>query len=255
MKRELTDTHCHLDDRRYADDLDCVINRDREMGFILVPGCDYQSSLRALEIAAGYPNVYAAVGQHPTEIESWSGEDRERIRELAQKDKVLAIGEIGLDYHYEDNPDPELQKKVFTDQIRLAAELGLPFIVHARDALEDTMAIVEREAKTPYVFHAYSGDLESARRITDENYISVGGVLTFKNAGELPEIIEKIPLERILIETDGPYLTPVPHRGKRNEPAYTRLVAEKLAQIKGLPVEEVLRVTAENARRFFSVEF
>lgn len=258
MKEKLlTDTHCHLDDRQYESDLEEVLGRAESMGFILNPGCDIETSTRAIEIAESHPNVYAAVGMHPIDLGDYNRDEiLPKLKELAQHEKVVAIGEIGLDYHYPDNPSKEVQHQAFADQIDLAGELGLPFIVHDREAHGDVLEIIKEHKKSPGVVHAYSGSVEMAKILIDLGlYISIGGTLTFKNARKAPDVIREIPLDRIMLETDGPYMAPVPHRGKRNEPVYTELVAEKIAEIKGIPVEEVLEQTAENARRFFGVDF
>lgn len=254
---QLTDTHCHLDDRQYEDDLQDVIERASGMGFILNPGCDIDSSRRAIEIAQSSPNIYAAVGMHPIDLGDYSSEEIiPQLRELAKNDKVVAIGEIGLDYHYPDNPSKEMQHQAFADQIKLAGELGLPFIVHDREAHGDTLRLIKENLNSSGVVHAFSGSVEMAKELIDLGlYISIGGTLTFKNARKAPDVIREIPLERILLETDGPYLAPVPFRGKRNEPINTRIVAEKIAEIKGIPVEEVISQTAENARNLFGVDF
>lgn len=255
MPNNLTDTHCHLDDQKYSQDLEEVIS-DSDLLFILNPGCDIPSSQRAIEISEQFPKVYAAVGIHPNDLKDYKSSDIEKLKELASNKKVKAIGEIGLDYYYEDNPKPEIQMKAFRDQIELAEELDLPFIVHDREAHEDTMTILREYPQAKCVVHAFSGDLEMAKEVIElGNMISIGGPLTFKNSGNLPEIIKEIPLEYVMLETDGPYLTPVPFRGKRNKPSNVRYVANKIAELKNMSIEEVEKITADNARKFFNVEF
>lgn len=257
----LTDTHCHLDDEKLYGNLDEVIARAREqkMPFILNPGCDYETSRKALEIARRYPEVYAGVGFHPLDADRYEGEKSlQFLRELSKDEKMLAIGEIGLDYHYEDSPSKDEQKKAFEEQLGLAGELGLPVIIHDREAHKDTLdrvrSLLNREASG--VFHAYSGSVEMARDILDLGMmISLGGALTFKNARKTPDVMRYVPLDRIMLETDAPYMAPVPLRGTVNEPSNTRFVAEKMAEIKGVPVEEILEKTAQNAKRLFQVDF
>lgn len=258
--KNLTDTHCHLDDEQFDGGLEAVLQNAREagIGFILNPGCDTKTSERAIQIAHTWPEVYAAVGWHPCDLADYTASSLDAIRAWAKDPKVLAVGEIGLDYHYPDNPSKALQKQAFAEQMAVAGELALPVIIHDREAHGDTLELVRtalnREASG--VFHAYSGSVESARQIFDLGMmISIGGALTFKNARKTPEVIAYAPLDRIMLETDAPYMAPVPLRGKRNEPANTQYVAEKIAEIKKIPVERVLEQTADNARRFFKVSF
>lgn len=253
----LTDTHVHLDDDQLIGQLDDVMRRarNRQMSFILNPGCNLETSRKAIEIAHRYPEVYAAVGFHPLDADDYQGEaSLSQLREWAKDPRVLAIGEIGLDYHYDDSPSKEVQHKVFEDQMNLASELSLPVIIHDREAHKDTLdrvrALLNREASG--VFHAYSGSVEMARDILDLGmYISIGGPLTFKNAKKTPDVIAYAPLDRILLETDGPYMAPVPVRGTVNEPANTWYVAQKMAEIKNVPVEKILEQTEKNARALF----
>lgn len=257
----LTDTHAHLDDEKLRSNLDAVLSRarDRGMGFILNPGCDYETSGAAVELSEQYPEVYAAVGFHPMDADRFDGEPAlNQLREWAALPKTLAIGEIGLDYHYPDNPDQETQHKVFREQLDLAGQLGLPVIIHDREAHKDSLDIIReglnREASG--VFHAYSGSVEMARDILDLGmYISIGGPLTFKNARKTPDVIAYTPLDRILLETDAPYMAPEPVRGTVNEPSNTWYVAKRMAEIKQIPLEKLLEATAENAQRLFNVKF
>lgn len=251
----LTDTHCHLDDQKFDADLDSVINNASEVSFIINPGCDIPSSKKAIDISKKYPKVYSAVGIHPNDLESYDVEiDIPELKQLAKEDKVVAIGEIGLDYYYDTIPK-EIQKKAFRDQIELAGELNLPYIIHDREAHGDTLEIVKEYPGVKAVFHAFSGSPEMAKEIIKLGHmISIGGTLTFKNNKKTPEVIKQIPLEKIMLETDAPYLTPVPYRGKRNEPAYTKYVAEKIAELKNITVDEVLEQTEKNAREFFNIK-
>ncbi len=250
----ITDTHCHLDLDVYKDDLDEVINKPKDLGFVLAPGCDIESSKRVIEIANQFNKVYAAVGIHPIDAHGYNKSKIEDLRELSKKPKVLAIGEIGLDYHYPDNPDKELQKEAFRDQIELALDLELPYIVHDRESNGEALEIVKEYPESKAVFHAYSGDLEQAKELMDLGlYISVGGAITFKNPRFLPEVVKNIPLDRIMLETDGPYMSPVPFRGQRNEPARTRFVMNKIAELTGKEIREVEEITARNACDFFNI--
>ncbi len=250
----LTDTHVHLDDERYKDDLDEVLKRADELSFILNPGCDLKTSKKAVELANRYDKIYAAVGFHPGDLGEYGPRALNELKSMAEDPKVVAIGEIGLDYHYPDMFEKDLQKRAFREQIELAGELGLPYIVHDREAHGDSLEIIRDYPGIPGVFHSFSGSAEMARELIDRGLmISVGGVLTFKNARKLPDIVKEIPLEHIMLETDGPYLTPEPYRGKRNEPVNVRLVAQKIAELKDLPVQDVIERTARNAENFFKI--
>jgi TatD DNase family protein len=257
----LIDTHTHLDDARYDDDRETMIARAREAGvdtFITI-GCDLATSKAAVELADRYPFVYASIGVHPHEVRHIGDDWYDDLRRLAQHPKVVAYGEIGLDYHYNHSP-PKLQRERFREQILLARELNLPVIIHTREAQEDTVAILEEEqaGTTGGVFHCFTGDAWLAKDGLDLGfYLSFSGVVTFQNATMLREIVKTVPLDRMLIETDCPYLTPAPHRGKRNEPAYVKLVADTIAAVKSgaspVSAEEIGRLTAANARRLFKL--
>ncbi len=252
----LFDTHAHYDaDAFDADRLELLASMPgRGVELILNPGCDVPSSRAAVELAERFPFVYAAVGVHPEECGGWTGGELEALRELARHPKVRAIGEIGLDYYWEENPPRELQKEVLHAQLELAEELDLPVIIHDREAHGDCLEIVRAHPKVTGVYHCYSGSLEDAKVLVKLGWmLSFTGSITFKNARKAPEIIAWLPMERIMVETDSPYLTPVPYRGKRNDSGYVRLVAEKIAEIKGLDPEEVARITLENGRRFFRI--
>ncbi|SMB86868.1 TatD DNase family protein [Desulfonispora thiosulfatigenes DSM 11270] len=254
----LFDTHAHLEDKRFADDYEQVIKRAKEAGvkYILDVGCDEEGAKKAVFLADNFPNVYAAIGLHPHDAKI--GDERlwQEFYKLAEHPKVVALGEMGLDYYYDYSPR-EVQQEVFRRQIQMAKELNKPIIVHDREAHQDSFDIVVEEGAKEVggVFHAYSGSIEMAKEIMKLNfYISIGGPVTFKNANKLLNVAEFIPLDRLLIETDCPYLTPHPHRGKRNEPAYVKLVAEKIAELKGITFEEVAKASLENAKRLFKIQ-
>ena len=253
----LFDTHAHLDDLAFDTDREDLLAALPQRGIQLLmnPGCSLGSSRNAVKLANSYDYIYAAVGSHPDAADEVSEEVLEEYRKLCKLNpKVKAIGEIGLDYHYEDIPR-ELQLRAFRLQMELARELDLPVIVHERDAHEDGMNIVRKEFPTVKgVFHCYSGSAEMARMLVELGwYIGFTGVLTFKNARKAIETVEAIPLERIVLETDCPYMAPEPFRGKRNDPGYLYRMAEKLAEIKGLPLEEIHRITVENGKRLYRI--
>ncbi len=252
----LFDTHAHLDDRAFDCDREELLAglAARGTSMVMNPGCSLESSKNAVALANCYPWIYAAVGSHPDVADEVNEAVLERYRLLAaQNPKVKAIGEIGIDYHYEDIPR-DLQLKAFRMQMELAKELNLPVIVHEREAHEDGMKVVKEFPEVKGVFHCYSGSAEMARQLVDLGwYIGFTGVLTFKNARKAIETAESIPLERIVLETDCPYMAPVPHRGKRNDPGYLCYMAEKLAQIRGLSVEEIGHITAENGKRLYRI--
>ena len=252
----LFDTHAHLDDRAFDIDRQELLASLPGQGLALVmnPGCSLESSRNAVALANAHDYIYAAVGSHPDVADEVNEEVLEEYRKLCKLNpKVKAIGEIGLDYHYEDIPR-ELQKKAFIAQMELARELDLPVIVHERDAHEDGMAIVRDFPEVTGVFHCYSGSAEMARQLVDNGwYIGFTGVLTFKNARKAIEVAASIPLDRIVIETDCPYMAPEPFRGKRNDPGKIYRMAEKLAEIRGLSVEEIHAITTENGRRLYRI--
>lgn len=252
----LFDTHAHYDDERFDGDRKALLASmpEKNVGLIVNPGCDIPSSRAAVELAGKFDFVYAAVGIHPENCADFEPEQIEKLRELAKEPKVVAIGEIGLDYYWVENPPKDLQQMVLRRQLLLAQELRLPVIIHDRDAHADTMAIVREFPQVRGVFHCFAGSTEMARELIGMGWmLSFNGAATFKNARKAPEVIAAVPLEKLMIETDAPYLTPVPHRGERNDSSYVRFVAEKIAEIKGLSPEEVERVTWENGRRFFGI--
>ena len=252
----LFDTHAHYDDERFDGDREALLASmpEKNVGLIVNPGCDISSSRTAVALAESFDFVYAAVGIHPENCADFVPEQIDTLRQMAKAPKVVAIGEIGLDYYWAENPPKELQQEVLRRQLRLAEELGLPVIIHDRDAHGDTLDIVREFPRVRGVFHCFAGSAEMARELIKMGWmLSFNGAVTFKNAKKAPEVIAAVPLEKLMIETDAPYLTPVPHRGERNDSSYVRLVAEKIAQIKGLAPEEVEKATWENGRRFFGV--
>ena len=253
----IIDTHCHLDDTRYDDDIQSVIKNalDNKVDKIIIPGADINDLPKAAKIANSNSNIYFAAGVHPYEID---GYDESMIRKFAKDPKCVAIGECGLDYFRlpDDNVDEykSKQKDIFISQIKLAIELNLPLIIHIRDANEDSLTILkEYEDKlVGGVLHCFNAS-PILLELSSKFYYGIGGVLTFKNAKKLVEILPKIPLNRLLIETDAPYLTPEPHRGKRNEPAFTTFVADKMSDILGMRRDEIEGLTTQNAIRLFRI--
>ena len=281
----LTDTHCHLDFHKFDEDRAAVIERAEKAGLvrILIPALSVTSSLSAIKLAESHPMLYAAIGVHPNESLSWTENTVDELRALVNPhptssgreagvdEKIVAIGEIGLDYYWEAAPHDH-QQRVFRAQLDLAAELELPVVIHLREkgdatggpCAEDAMSILEewvaglgsdKEAlrKNPGVLHSFSGSLETAQRAIGLNFfIGITGPVTFKNAKQKQEMVSQLPLERLLIETDAPYLAPHPHRGKRNEPAFVYEIADKIAQLQSRNLEDVAAVTTANAARLFS---
>ncbi len=253
----LFDTHAHLNAVQYDEDLQEVIQRAQDEGVshIVVVGFDRPTIERAMELTEEYDFIYAAVGWHPVDAIDMTEEDLQWIKELASHPKVVAIGEMGLDYYWDKSPK-EVQKEVFRKQIALAKEVKLPIIIHNRDATADIVQILKEEnaAEVGGIMHCFSGSVEVAKQCIDMNfYISLGGPVTFKNAKKAKEVAKEIPLDRLLIETDCPYLTPHPFRGKRNEPSYVKYVAEQIAELKEITVEEVAKATTENAKKLFGI--
>ncbi len=250
------DTHTHLDDERFKEDRAQVIEQVYQSGVTLAVniGADIQSSTESVALAERYDFIYAAVGVHPHDVEQMTEADIDTLRKLAAHPKVVAIGEIGLDYYYDNSPR-EVQKKWFRRQIELARELNLPYIVHDRDAHGDAMDVIREVGYYTGVFHCYSGSPEMAKQLLDMGfYLSFAGPITFKNGKKPQEAALAIPMDRLFIETDSPYLTPEPRRGKRNDSSMVRFVCEKLAELKGLSVEETARITYENGKRFFGIQ-
>ena len=248
------DTHAHYDDEAFAEDRDAVLSALGAAGVDLVlnPGCDVASSEAAVALAEKWPGVYAAVGLHPENCGGCGDADFAAVRALCAHPKVVAIGEIGLDYYWPENPAHDWQNEVFRRQLALAEKLDMPVIVHDRDAHGDCLAAVSEFPNVRGVFHCYSGSPEMAEVLLRRGwYLGFDGPVTYKNAKKAPEVIALTPLDRILLETDSPYLSPVPHRGKRNDSRNLPWIAAKIAEIKGLAPEEIARAAAENGRRLF----
>ncbi|KNH17586.1 MULTISPECIES: TatD family hydrolase [Priestia] len=253
----LFDTHVHLNAEQYEDDLQEVINRALEKGVqnMVVVGFDEPTIKKAIQIAETYDFIYASVGWHPVDAIDMTDEHLAWIEELAQHPKVVALGEMGLDYHWDKSPK-EVQKDVFRRQIRLARKVNLPIIIHNRDATEDVVTILKEEhvEEVGGIMHCFTGSIEVAKQCMDMNmYISFGGPVTFKNAKKPKEVATELPLDKLLIETDCPYLTPHPFRGKRNEPGYVSYVAEQIAELKGITYEELAEITTANAKKLFGI--
>jgi TatD DNase family protein len=251
----LFETHAHLNAKEFDEDRDEVIARARENGVetIVNIGFNAETIPSCLELAERYDFIYAVVGWHPQDAKDMTDEHLEWIEELSRHPKVVGLGEMGLDYYWDTSPR-DVQAEVFRKQIRLARKLEMPIVIHNRDAHQDVITILKEEkaAEVGGIMHCFSGSWETAKLALDMNfYISFGGPLTFKNAKQPKEVAAKVPLDRLLIETDCPYLTPHPFRGKRNESGYVRYVCEEMANIRGLSYEEMAKITADNARRLF----
>ncbi|MDY0236393.1 MAG: TatD family hydrolase [Gudongella sp.] len=255
----LIDSHAHLDDKRFDADRDMLINslKENNVDLVLNIGADMQTSRASLDLAKKYDNIYAVVGVHPHSAKDLEGSDLNELRVLAQQDKVLAIGEIGLDYFYDNSPR-DIQQKWFKKQIELAQELDMPVVIHSREATKDTFDILKeasQKKKLRGILHSYAGSYEMALEYIKLGfYIAIGGPVTFKNARVSREVAAQIPLDKLLIETDSPYLTPEPYRGKRNEPMYVKYVAEKIAEVRGTTFEEIASNTTRNLLRLFELE-
>ena len=253
----LFDTHAHYTDEAFDADRDAVIRavHDSGVGLVMNSSSDEKSSREAVALAEKYDFIYASVGWHPEDAAGFSEHSLDLIREWVRHPKVRAIGEIGLDYHYEDAAPRELQKEVLERQLQLALELKMPVVIHDREAHGDCMALVRRYPELTGAFHCFSGSAEMAKELLDRGwYLGFTGVITFKNARKALEVLEMCPLDRILIETDCPYMAPVPHRGERNDSRLLPFMAAKVAELKGLTPDEAARVTTENGKRFFGIE-
>jgi TatD DNase family protein len=250
---KLVDTHCHIDSDRYNEDRDRILKDIEEnLEFAVNIGYDLESSKRSVELADKYDFMYAVVGIHPTDIKGYDDKLENSLEELAKNPKVVAIGEMGLDYHWMKD-EKEEQKKIFRRQLELARRIGKPVVIHTREATADTIEILKEYSDIKGILHCYPGSYESALQLMDNYYFGIGGVVTFKNSKKTVEAVSKIPLERLVIETDAPYLTPTPFRGKRNHPIYVEYIAQKIAEIKGISYEEVVKVTTENAKKVYSI--
>ncbi|MDI6631161.1 MAG: TatD family hydrolase [Bacillota bacterium] len=253
---QLTDTHCHLDDERFDPDRAAVVGRARAAGVtrIITVGYDLASSRRGIDLAGSLTGVFAVVGVHPHDAAAAPPDYIEVLRRLAREPRVVAVGEIGLDFYRDLSPRP-VQREVFAAQLRLARELGLPVVIHCRDAHGEVCEILKREAAgLAGVMHCFSGSWEEAEHFLALGFhISIAGPVTFPQSTKLVEVARRVPLDRLLLETDAPYLTPVPHRGKRNEPAYLVHTARRVAEIRGISLEELASATTENAARLFGL--
>lgn len=248
------DTHAHYDAERFESDRDAVLSALPEagVGLVLNPGCDLPSSRAAVVLAERYDHVYAAVGIHPEDCGDFQDAQLNELRQLLTHPKVVAIGEIGLDYYWEENPPREFQQMVFRKQLALAAELDLPVIVHDREAHGDSLAIIQEFPSVTGVFHCFSGSPEMAEELLKRGwYLGFDGPVTYKNARRAPEVVAVTPPDRIVVETDAPYMAPVPMRGKRNDSRYLPYVIEKLAEWKNISPAEMTRLTWENGKRLF----
>ncbi len=255
MNKLLFDTHVHLNARDFFEDREETIKRAFDAGVtrMLVVGFDRETIPLAIEIAEQYETIYAAVGWHPVDAVDMTEQELEWLEELSSHPKVVALGEMGLDYHWDKSPK-EVQKEVFRKQIRLAKKVQLPIIIHNREATEDIISILKEEKAESVggIMHCYNDSVDYVQDCLDMNfYISLGGPVTFKNATLPKEVAVHVPLERLLIETDAPFLAPHPYRGKRNEPAYVKLVAEKIATLRGTSLEEIGEITTKNAISLF----
>lgn len=251
----LFDTHAHYDDEQFDLDRDDLLSSMEEngVGLIFNPGCDIKTSEFAIKLADKYKFIYAGVACHPEHSKDINDEDFLKIEKMIKHPKVKAIGEIGLDYYW-DTSYKDKQKEVFIKQMQMAEKYNLPVIIHDREAHEDCLEIVKQFPRVIGVYHCYSGSAEMAKVLIKLGYyISFTGVITFKNARKSLEVIEQIPLDRIMIETDSPYLSPVPNRGKRNSSLNVKYIAEKIAEVRNLSVDEVITITTENGKRFYNI--
>ena len=251
------DTHAHYDDRQFEEDREELLGSMREqgVGMIVDAGSDIASWDKIGQLTEQYPFIYGAIGVHPDEVGELDEEKMQRMEKLLSGEKMVAVGEIGLDYYW-DKEKRDLQKKWFIRQLELARQLDLPVIIHSREAAADTMEIMKQHAKgLDGVIHCFSYSLEQAKEYVKMGfYLGIGGVVTFKNAKKLKEVVQEIPLEALVLETDSPYLAPVPHRGKRNNSQNLVYVAEEIAALKGVSYEEVVRQTTENAKKLYRLE-
>lgn len=248
----MIDTHCHLDLENYPDLEDVILKM--EGNYMIASGYDIDSSKHVFQLIKKYDNIYGTVGIHPTDTKKYQLEDLKHIEKMLTNSKIIGVGEIGLDYYW-DKDNKEKQKEFFIEQIKLAQKYNMPIVIHSRDSLEDTYEILKEYLNdTKAVLHCYSGSYEMAKKFAKLGVkFGIGGVLTFKNSQKLKEVVENMDLSNFILETDSPYLTPEPHRGKRNEPYNIIYVANKIAELKGITVEEVINITTKNACDIFDL--
>jgi TatD DNase family protein len=254
----LIDSHVHLDDKRFNRDRDSIIRglKDDGIEMVINIGADLQTSIASVSLAEKYDNVYAVVGVHPHSAKEVDNSTIEILKSFASREKVLAIGEIGLDYHYDNSPR-DVQRKWFVEQLKLAKEVNLPVVIHTREAAQETFEILKeaQDGTLRGVLHCYSGSVEMALEYIKLGfYISIAGPVTFNNSRVLKDVVKAIPLDKLLVETDCPYLTPEPNRGKRNEPAYVKYVAGEIADIKGISFEKLAEATNKNTKDLFNIK-
>ena len=254
MKDYLIDTHAHIDMLEAPITETIKLMAQHNVKKVVIPSVEVGTLDKVIETAEAYENFFAMVGIFPTEAKTYTQEVEEKMIKLAQNPKVKAVGEVGLDYYW-DKSFVDLQKEVFVKQIRLANKLHLPLVVHDREAHKETFDLLkENNGDSKVLFHCFSGSVEFMRECVKEGwYIALGGVVTFKNAIKMKDVAREVPLDKLVLETDAPYLTPVPYRGKPNTPAYVSYVAEEIAQLRNMPVEELIHITTENAERFFGI--
>ncbi len=249
----IIDTHAHLD---MLSNSKAAIDRafEQNIGAIIVPGVEPETFDKVISYSKDYENIYAQIGVHPSDAKKFDTKISKKVYELAQLEKVVAIGEIGLDY-YHDTSFNDIQQSVFKTQLEIAKSLDMPVVVHSRESFEDTFKILEQFEMKKVLWHCYSGSLEGAKMIIKKGWhIAISGVVTFKNAKKIKEVAKDIPLEYIMLETDCPYLAPMPYRGKENEPAYTNFIAKEIANIRDISVREVEKITTNNALKFFNIK-
>ena len=255
--KKIFDSHAHYDDEQFDEDREGLLKELQENGVegILNMSSDYDSIASMVKLTEDYDFIYGAVGIHPEHAEQFNETVKAELIALLKTPKIRAVGEIGLDYYWDTNPPREIQKKVLREQFEIAKSLGLPVILHDRESHQDILEIVKAYPEVKGIFHSFSGSVEMAKEVVALGYyVGISGVVTFKNARKLPEVIEAVPLDRLLIETDAPYMSPEPNRGKRNRSDYLYSVAEKVAAIKGTTSDEVLEATAANIRKLLGLE-
>ena len=251
----MIDTHSHINFEDYKEKIDCFVEhlKNNEIDNVIIPGVEPSTFDEITSLCEEYKMLYGAIGVHPSEAKTYTDEVEKEIYKKCEHNKIIAIGEIGLDYYWEQETK-ELQKEVFRKQLKIAEELNLPVLIHDREAHEDTFEIIQEFNLKNVVFHCFSGNAEFAKKCIGKGYyIAIGGVVTFKNAKDLKEVAKIVPLDKLLLETDAPYLAPVPYRGKLNTPAYLKYIAEEIANIKGIDVELVKEHTTQNAKRIFGI--